>query len=74
MKYTEAIQESLKRKWVIGTCSQGEQCWCRTVRCEEPVMFIESEDVDPQELFVVRPGELGIEYVNHIIKLHNQSL
>ena len=74
LNYTEAIQESLKRKWVIGTCSQGEECWCRTITCEEPLMYQEYKDIEPEEFSVVGQGDLGKEIVEHIVKIHNESL
>ena len=74
LNYTEAIQESLKRKWIVGTCSQGEVCWCRTITCEEPLMYQEYKDIEPEEFSVVRQGDLGKEIVEHIVKLHNESL
>ena len=74
INYTEAIQESLKRKWIVGTCSQGEECWCRTITCEEPLMFQEYKDIEPEEFFVVGSGDLRKEIVEHIVKIHNESL
>ena len=74
LNYTEAIQESLKRKWIVGTCSQGEVCWCRTITCEEPLMYQEYKDIEPEEFSVVGQGDLGKDIVEHIVKLHNESL
>ena len=74
MDYTEAIQKSLTVKWVVDTCSQGEQCWCRIIRCEEPLMYKEREDSDEEEYCPVRAGEVGRDTVEHIVKLHNESI
>ena len=74
MTYVEAIKKSLTTKWIIGTCSQGEECWCRTVKCDPPVMFKEREDSDEEEYYPIRAGEVGKETVEHIVNLHNNSL
>jgi hypothetical protein len=39
MTYQEAINKSLTLKWKVGTCSQGEECWCRTITCDPPLMY-----------------------------------
>jgi hypothetical protein len=72
MNYQEAIEKSLTIKWKVDTCSQGEQCWCRVVRCEDPILFKESDDSDSEEYYVVRSGELNKETVEHIVKIHNE--
>lgn len=73
MKYEEAIQKSLSTKWVIGTCSEGEKCWCRTVSCEPHIMFKDS-DGSEHEYWPIRSGEVGRETVEHIVKLHNDKI
>ena len=71
MTYQEAIEKSLTVKWEIGTCQQGEQCWCRTIKPVEPILF---EDGDTEEeYYVVRSGELNKETVEHLVKLHNET-
>ena len=74
MTYQEAIQKSLTVKWKVGTCDEGERCWCRTIVCEQPIMFKESEEDDEDEYWVVAPGDLNKETVEHIVKLHNESI
>ena len=74
LNYQQAIEESLKRRWKIGTCSQGEECWCRTIKCEDPLMFSESDDSEEEEYHVVRSGELNRETVEHLVRIHNQQV
>jgi hypothetical protein len=74
MTYAEAIQKSLTVKWKVDTCDQGEECWCRIVKCEEPLMYKEREDSDEDEYWPIRAGEVGKETVEHIVKLHNKSI
>ncbi len=73
LDYEQAITESLSRKWKIDTCQQGEECWCRVIKCDPPLFFME-KNCDDQEYYVVRSGELVKETVEHLVKLHNQSL
>ena len=73
LDYGQAITESLSRKWKIDTCQQGEECWCRVIKCDPPLFFVESNR-DEQEYCVIRSGELCKETVEHLVKLHNQSL
>jgi hypothetical protein len=74
MNYEQAIEKSLTEKWKIGVCSQGEECWCRVIRCEPPLMFREREDSDSEEYYVVRSGELNKSTAEHIVKLQNEDL
>ena len=74
LNYQQAIEESLKRRWKIGTCSQGEECWCRMIKCEDPLMFSESDDSEEEEYHVVRSGELNRETVEHLVRIHNQQV
>ena len=72
MDYSQAKEKSLLVEWKIGTCSQGEQCWCRTIRPVEPILF---GDGDFQEEYhILVGGELSKEIVEHIVALHNQNI
>jgi len=42
MNYGEAIDKSLTVKWKVDTCQQGEECWCRVIKCDPPLMYIEN--------------------------------
>ncbi len=72
MTYTEAQQKSLTVRWKIVTCDQGEKCWCRAIKCEEPLMF--KEDNSEDEYFVVRYGELNKDHAEYFVKLHNNTI
>ncbi len=72
MTYQEAIDKSLTVKWETGMCSQGEVCWCRTVKPVDPILFQDGEDL--QEYYVVRSGEMNKETAEHFVKLHNEKL
>jgi hypothetical protein len=75
MNYEEAIKESLKVKWVVGPCPTGEECWCRVVKCDPPVMYRErEEDEDEEEYWPIRSGEVGKETVEHIVEAHNKLI
>lgn len=72
LSYSEAISEAFNRKWVIGTCSQGEDCWCRIIKTDPPINFLDGDSVE--EYHVVGMGSLDKNLVDHIIELHNKSL
>jgi hypothetical protein len=74
MNYTEAIKESLKVKWVSAPCPTGEECWCRVIKCDPPLMFKENENSDEEEYRPVRAGELGKDTVEHFVELHNKHI
>ena len=73
MNYQEAIEKSLTVKWKVDTCSQGEQCWCRVIKCEEPIFFKENDGSDDEEYYVVGSGGIGKETVEHFVSLHNKT-
>lgn len=72
MTYQEAIEKSLSVKWEIGLCSQGKDCWCRTIKPVDPILFQDGEDL--QEYYVVRSGEMNKETAEHFVKLHNEKI
>lgn len=69
MNYTEAKNKALKTKWKIGTCNQGENCWCRMILPE-----FEIKDDDDNEIYIATSGTLNKEFAEHIVNLHNKSL
>jgi hypothetical protein len=72
MTYEEAQEISLQVKWKTNTCSQGEQCWCRTIVPVEPILYSEYQMIDTeQEYIIVRPGELNQDLAEHFVRLHN---
>jgi len=73
MNYQEAIEKSLTVKWKVDTCHEGERCWCRVIRGEEPILYKELDDSDEEEYYIVGSGELNKETVEHIVSLHNET-
>lgn len=75
MTYEEAQELSLTVKWKTVTCSQGEECWCRTISPEEPILYSEYQMIDTeQEYTIVRPGELNKDLAEHLVRLHNNHI
>ena len=74
MTYTEAQQRSFSVRWKIVTCSQGEKCWCRAIKCEKLIMYQEDESEDEDEYFVVRYGEMNKDHAEYFVKLHNDRI
>lgn len=72
MTYQEAITKSLSVRWEVDTCSQGESCWCRTIKPVDPILY---EDGDTQEEYqVVRAGELQRKTVEYLVDIHNKNI
>lgn len=72
MTYQEAIEKSFTVKWEIGTCSQGEECWCRTIKPVGPIIYKDG-DIDA-EYYVVGSAELLKETAEYFVKLHNKNI
>jgi len=72
MIYQEAIEKALTVKWKVGTCQEGEKCWCRTIEPAEPILFEDGNILS--EYYIIRSGEVIKETVEHLVKLHNQYL
>jgi hypothetical protein len=74
MTYDEATEKALNIKWVIDTCSQGEECWCRIIKPVETIMSTNSgydgSDYE-EEYWVTRPGEIKKEVAERIVSDHN---
>ena len=71
MTYQEAIDKSFTTKWKIGTCSQGEQCWCRTIKPVEPILYKDGNSDDPY--YIVQSGQMLKETAEYFVKLHNET-
>jgi hypothetical protein len=71
MTYQEAINKSLTLKWKVGTCLQGEECWCRIITCDPPLMY-EEVGVE-EEFYVVGSGQIMKEVAEHIVNIQNET-
>lgn len=71
MTYQEAIEKSFSTKWKVGTCHQGEQCWCRTIEPIEPIIYKDG-DIEGS-YYIVGSGELNKETAEYFVKLHNET-
>ena len=75
MNYQEAEDKALTVKWKIGTCSQGEECWCRTIVPVEAILYSEYEYIDTEsEYSIVRAGEIHKQVAERIVEDHNMVL
>ena len=72
MTYQEAIDKSFTVKWKTGTCSQGEQCWCRTIEPVEPILYKDGDTED--SYYIVGSAEMLKETAEYFVKLHNETL
>jgi hypothetical protein len=71
MTYEEAEEISLRVKWKTATCGEGEQCWCRKIVPEVPILFKKTETSDEDEFIIVGPAEMPKELAEHFVRLHN---
>ena len=69
MNYKEAIELSLKTKWKLSNCQEGEKCWCRVIEPETEI-----SDQDGNEIYIAGSGSISKEHAEHIVYLHNKSL
>ena len=72
LSYSEAISEAFNRKWIIDTCSQGEDCWCRTIKTDPPIHFLDGDTTE--EYYVVGMGSLNRQLVEYLVELHNRNI
>ena len=69
MNYKEAILYSIKVKWKVDVCAQGEECWCRIIVPEKPI-----ENSDDEDVYIIGQGVMDKEHAEHIVKLHNDTI
>jgi hypothetical protein len=72
MTYTEAGEYALIVRWKVGTCFSSDECWCRPIQGEEPIIF--KDGGEDSEFFIARSGELSKSFAEYFVKLHNQNL
>lgn len=66
LTYKEAQEKSLKVKWKISYCPQGEECWCRVIEPE-----VEIKDKDGNKIYIIGSGEVSKIHAEHIVNIHN---
>lgn len=82
MTHQEALDKALTVKWGIGYCSQGEQCWCRSIVPVEDITWEEIYNEDNEEtkevvihpMYIVATGEMYKEVAERIVTDHNKVL
>ena len=73
MTYDEAEEKALNMKWKVGTCSQGEECWCRTILPVEEVIMT-GEGVNDTSYMIVGPAEMYAKVAHRIVYDHNRLI
>jgi len=69
MNYEEAREKALKVKWRTEVCNSGEDCWCRIITTETPIIHNNNE-----EYYIIGEGSVSEIEAHHIVELHNKSL
>lgn len=70
LTYKQAQQKALKEEWVATPCPQGEECWCRIIEPEKPILYGDNDE----EYYIVGSASIPKEEAEYIVKLHNQQL
>jgi hypothetical protein len=69
LTYKEAQELSLKVRWKAAPCFAGEECWCRVIVPEEPII-----DKDGNEIEIVSAASISKIHAEHIVEQHNLNL
>lgn len=72
LSYEEAHKKSLEIRWKLDTCNSGEECWCRLIIPETPIIY--DFGGRPTEFYIVGDAALDKETAEYLINLHNKSL
>ena len=72
MDYKEAQELSLKVRWKTELCHTGEECWCRVITTETPLVYEDRGVKD--EIYIAPSGSIMKDHAEHIVELHNLSL
>ena len=72
MTYQEAKQQAFKVRWKVGKCFSGDECWCKPIQGEEPIMFMDGDR--EQEHYIVDSGTVRKEIAEYIVELHNKNI
>lgn len=71
MTHEEAYQKALNVRWKVTTCDSGEECWCRLIVPEEPILY---GDNNVEEVTIVSYASLNKICAEQIVSEHNNSL
>jgi hypothetical protein len=72
LTYKQASELAFTVRWKLGTCFSGDDCWCRPIQGEQPIMF--DDGGVESEYFIARSGELSKDIAEYFVKLHNEKL
>ena len=72
MTYEEAEQKSLTVRWKSTTCHVGEECWCRMIVPEEPILY--DHYSRNEEFYIIGDAAINESVATYLINLHNNSL
>jgi hypothetical protein len=72
MNVQEAERAAASVKWKTATCFTGEDCWCRIIVPEVPIIYhFNGRD---EELEIVSAGSLNRELAEQIVREHNMVI
>lgn len=73
MTYEEAQEKLFKVRWKTEPCFAGEDCWCRMIVPEEPILFQGPSGFE-DEIYVVGSAAIDKEIAEYFVQLHNKNL
>lgn len=72
LTFQQARDLSLAVRWKVSLCNTGEDCWCRMIEPESPILF--RDGYLDEEYCVCVMGAIDKATAEHIVKLHNNYL
>jgi len=74
VSHEEVVKKSFETKWMLGTCKDGESCWCSSIRCDPPLMHKDPDSSEQQEYFPVKEGYMDKKTAEYFVRLHNNAV
>ena len=74
LTYKEAQEKSLSVRWEFKPCLSGEQCWCRIVVPETPIMYDDEHGGEEAFDYIIGAGSVSKIFAEHIVEIHNKNL
>lgn len=62
------MHNKFKIRWKLVACNQGDQCWCRGIKPETPIL-----NEDGAEIFIISTGQIEKEVAEYFVLLHNET-
>ena len=71
--YKDAQVLQISKRWKVEKCQSGENCWCRLIVTESPLL-VQIKGVEEDLSEVVSSGSISAEIAEYLVELHNKTL